>query len=114
MGSKRGFRHAYNTQRSTAKGRGIAFLLSYAEWLDWWGNDIANRGCKEGQLCMARVGDIGPYEVGNIYKATQAQNMDLVRDRVSGQAQLPLWDTNSVPYVELARHHEGDVSLTQR
>ena len=65
---------AYNQQRNHAKRRGIPFLLSYAEWIEWWGEDYAQRGRGIDALCMARMGDTGSYELGNIYKTTNSQN----------------------------------------
>jgi len=79
---------AFIVQRTNANARGIAFCLSYAEWLEWWGADIKLRGCHSGDLCMCRIGDTGSYEVGNIYKATMAQNKAYAWDKVTGQ--LPL------------------------
>ncbi|KKL52265.1 hypothetical protein LCGC14_2287250 [marine sediment metagenome] len=36
---------------------------------------MTKRGGRGGDLCMCRVGDDGPYTLGNIYKATHSQNM---------------------------------------
>jgi hypothetical protein len=67
-------RRAFGLQKSSAKQRGIEFLFSFAEWVAWWGDDFAKRGRGAYDLCMARDGDTGPYEVGNVYKATNAEN----------------------------------------
>jgi hypothetical protein len=66
--------HAYLGQRHTAKQRGVAFLLTFEEWLEWWGDDFERRGRKARQLQMCRYNDEGAYELGNIYKATQVEN----------------------------------------
>ena len=63
-------RWAFLMQRQHAKQRGIEFLFEFQEWLDWWGDDFANRGCKVGQLVMARFNDEGPYAPDNVTKVT--------------------------------------------
>lgn len=61
-------RHHFLVQRQTAGRRGIEFNLTYAEWLDFWmaSGHFHERGRKRDQYCMARFGDVGPYELGNI------------------------------------------------
>lgn len=67
-------RYAYGQQKSMAKRRDIEFNLTLEEWIEWWGDDFKLRGRGEGKLVMCRLNDEGPYEVGNIYKATGAEN----------------------------------------
>lgn len=72
----------YHNQRYHAsKVRGIEFNLSFEEWLDWWGDDIENRGCTAGKLQMGRYNDEGPYALGNIYKCTIEENLSLRKGR---------------------------------
>ena len=67
--------HKYHSQRSDAKRRGIDWQFeSMQQWLDWWGDDIVNRGPLLGQLVMARFNDQGPYNQTNVYKATCSEN----------------------------------------
>lgn len=66
--------HAYWGQKHTSKQRGVEFKLTFQQWLDWWGTDIDLRGRRRHQLQMCRYDDVGAYEIGNIYKATQAEN----------------------------------------
>lgn len=61
-------------QRHTAKQRAVKFNLTFEEWLEFWGDDIDKRGRGRHQLCMCRYDDRGAYEVGNIYKDTNAGN----------------------------------------
>ena len=68
-------RFAFLMQRRHAKERGIEFQFEYEQWVDWWGEDFANRGCKSDQLVMARKGDTGPYHPDNVYKQTAAENI---------------------------------------
>lgn len=59
---------AYKKHKSSAKERGIQFLLSFDEWLKIWRDSghLHERGRKLGQYCMARFGDTGPYAIGNV------------------------------------------------
>ena len=66
--------HAYWGQRHTSKQRDVEFKLTFEEWMGWWGDDLVLRGRKRNELQMCRYGDVGAYELGNIYKATQAEN----------------------------------------
>lgn len=67
-------RQAYLACRWDAKHRGVAFLISFADWVTWWGEDFEKRGLQPHDLQMGRVGDKGAYELGNIYKVTARQN----------------------------------------
>jgi hypothetical protein len=64
-------------QMDRAERRGIAFEMSPDEWWSWWQRDgrWQQRGVGRDRLCMARVGDAGPYAIGNVYCATNAENM---------------------------------------
>lgn len=68
-------KRAFYRQRSQAKQRGIDFLLTLEEWLEWWGDDLPRRGRGKGKLVMCRHDDVGAYELGNIYKAENADNV---------------------------------------
>jgi hypothetical protein len=68
-------RFAYLIQKRHCKERGIEFLFEFDEWVDWWGDDFANRGCNVGQLVMARKGDEGPYHPDNVFKQTCSENV---------------------------------------
>ncbi len=67
---------AYSQQKFHATRRGIDWNLTFEQWIEWWGDDIDKRGRGADLLCMARHGDAGPYEIGNIYKATMQENLD--------------------------------------
>jgi len=68
------YKQQFNDHYKNAKKRGIEFQFTYEEWVAWWGDDITARGNKQGQLVMARHGDIGPYHPDNVRKATQEEN----------------------------------------
>ena len=65
---------AYIQQKGDAKKRGIEFKLTFEEWSNWWGADFVNRGVGANKLVMARIGDIGAYELSNIKKITFGEN----------------------------------------
>jgi hypothetical protein len=56
----------YKQQAANARHRNIEFKLSYDEWLEIWGDKIDYRGKGKGKYCMARKGDQGAYEIGNV------------------------------------------------
>ena len=68
------YRTKFNIQKYHAELRGIAWQLTFEEWLNWWGDDITKRGSMSDNLCMCRYGDKGPYSIDNIYKDTIANN----------------------------------------
>lgn len=75
FGDEAKYRRQYSFQKCTAKYRGIEWQFTYDQWIDWWGDDIANRGCRRGQLVMARNGDVGPYHPDNVRKITHGANV---------------------------------------
>ena len=70
------FWQAYRTQRKNAKKRGIDFLISFGDWSAIWleSGNWEDRGRGKGQYVMCRIGDQGPYQVGNVFIAPNAQN----------------------------------------
>lgn len=80
---------AYWNQKWVAKCRGTEFCFTMNDWVAWWierlGPDwFKLRGRKKDQYCMARLGDKGAYEVGNIKCITNSQN---VKERASLKGQ---------------------------
>ena len=85
---------AYRAQRTNAGARGIPFRFTLIEWCDWWDRELsaigqdAARGRTADRHVMARYGDIGAYEPGNVFCTTPAGNVrsrdpDAVRDAVA-------------------------------
>ena len=74
---ERAMRRAYTTQRSRAKGRGIAFLFTFEQWKAWWmvGDRWSRRGRTKGALVMARPGDAGPYSPDHVVCISQRENL---------------------------------------
>lgn len=69
-------RTAYSCHKANAKYRGIAFLLTFEEWVCLWldSGKWELRGTKRGQYVMARPGDQGAYEVGNVFICLAEEN----------------------------------------
>lgn len=68
---------AYTHQRDTAaRRRGIAFKLTLTEWWDIWtaSGHWSERGAGRGYM-MCRKGDVGAYEVGNVFIDTGPENV---------------------------------------
>jgi hypothetical protein len=59
---------AFRKQKNRAKGRRVEWKLAYWEWLQIWQDSghLPDRGTHKGQWCMARRGDQGAYETGNV------------------------------------------------
>jgi hypothetical protein len=60
--------YGFTQQRSNAKQRGIKFKLTFEQWLAIWKQSrrLPQRGRTKGKYVMARFGDKGAYEVGNV------------------------------------------------
>lgn len=69
---KRFLDHSYR-----AKGRGVPFLLTFEEWFHIWkaSGHWHESGTRRGQYNMARYGDKGGYEVGNVRIITAEENV---------------------------------------
>lgn len=76
---KNDYKHRYGIQRCHAIKRGIEWCFTFETWLEWWGDDIANRGRGSGKLVMARYNDTGPYHPNNVRKATHNENSKEVK-----------------------------------
>ena len=78
-------KEAYKKQRIHAIDRGIEFLLTFDEWLAIWisSGHWEERGRGKDKYCMSRIGDLGAYEIGNVFIQPFEQN---VRDAHRGKA----------------------------
>jgi hypothetical protein len=94
-------RHKYNVQRLTAAKRNIDWHFTYDTWIEWWGEDIINRGKSKGQLVMARYSDTGPYHPDNVRKATTGEN---VKEAHTGK---PKGNSNSLNKILVSCPHCG-------
>lgn len=82
-------RHAYSGQKCAAGQRGIAFNLTFDEWLNVWlsSGRLSERGRGKGSYCMSRYNDEGAYEVNNVFIQAFEDNIAEARRRewASGQ-----------------------------
>lgn len=69
------YNNEYHNHKARSKRRNIDFEFSYEQWIEWWGDDITNRGRKAGQMVMARNNDEGTYHPNNVHKATVEGNV---------------------------------------
>ena len=82
--------HKYNLHKANAKQRGLEFTLTYEQWLEIWGDELAEMGRCSGQKVMARTRDEVGYTLGNVRIATVAETSQdrAVAYRVS-RSQIP-------------------------
>ena len=106
-------RRMFTKQRHHAKRRGIDWALTYDEWLHWWQQTghFHERGTCRGQYVMARIGDLGPYALGNIICLLHGQNIagNLPPNKGEAHAQARFtWEqvnairSSKLPYKSLA------------
>ena len=60
--------YKYRAHRANARARNILFLLTFDQWWELWkqSGKWKKRGWSYGQYVMARPGDQGAYEIGNV------------------------------------------------
>lgn len=85
----------YYAQKSGADRRGIEFKLTFEEWDAWWLSNGIDKNQSQGPftgntLAMCRYGDIGPYELDNIYCATNSANVRIRNIRITKSIETPL------------------------
>ena len=70
-------RRAYINQKARAKNRGIPFRLTFDQWWKVWLDSgyLPERGRRKDKYNMARYGDVGAYEIGNVYITTHSENV---------------------------------------
>jgi hypothetical protein len=70
-------RQRFSIQRSGAARRGVGWKLTFDEWWKIWQDSghWEGRGRGSRKYCMCRIGDAGPYAVGNVFIGTNAENV---------------------------------------
>lgn len=65
----------YRRHRNNCQGHGVAWNLTYEEWLAIWqaSGHLHERGRRRGQYCMIRVDTQGAYEPNNVEIVTVDQ-----------------------------------------
>lgn len=78
------YAHAFRRQRQTAHHRGIAWGMTFPEWMAVWreSGHLRERGRAKNLYVMARRGDYGPYVKENVYITTMARNVVDYQDRL--------------------------------
>ena len=71
---ERKLKRDFQVQRNNVTRRGIAWELTFEQWLAWWGDDIEFRGKWSGCLVMLRYDINGPYSLTNIKKGRPVEN----------------------------------------
>lgn len=68
----------YTGQKKMARHRGIAFELTYKQWLNIWTQSgrLHERGRCFGNYVMARKGDEGSYSKNNVRIVTTTENQN--------------------------------------
>lgn len=68
--------YLYRAHRQNARSRGILFWLTFEQWSAIWqeSGKWEQRGLGADQFCMARMGDQGAYEVGNVVICSNRDN----------------------------------------
>ncbi len=81
--------YKFRQQRSSAKARGVEWLMTFEEWWSVWeaSGKWHLRGHRDGEYVMGRHGDVGPYAKGNVSIILANENHAVQRGRSSG---LPL------------------------
>ena len=71
------FKRQFRDHKKNAKRRGISFLLTFDQWLKIWTDSghLHESRCKSGQYVMARHGDQGAYEIGNVEIILAGENV---------------------------------------
>lgn len=75
-GKRNSARYKYGDHRRNAKKRGIPFLISFEDWDTIWqlSGKWEQRGARKGRYVMARPGDKGAYEMGNVVICLAEEN----------------------------------------
>jgi hypothetical protein len=102
--------HQFQTHRGRAKFMNIPFRLTFEQWLGIWKKSkrLPQRGNRKGKYVMARFGDEGAYEIGNVKIILFAQN---IREAKIGKPRPDLSEFNkSRRGVPLSKQHRARIS----
>lgn len=72
----RQYTHTYNLHKASSKQRGVAFHLTYDQWMCVWllSGKLNERGVGKDSYVMSRIKDTGGYEIGNVFIQKSSQN----------------------------------------
>lgn len=103
-------RRQYANSKAGAKFRGIGFLLTFEQWLAIWKKSkrLPKRGNRKGRFVMARFGDCGAYEVGNVKIMLFSNN---IREAKVGKPRTDLAEWNRQRIGKpLSKKHKSNIS----
>jgi hypothetical protein len=71
----------YERNKQNATKRGIAYRLTFRQWLDTWGERILDehRGTGDERLRLERIDKAGCFEVGNVHLVRRLKKGELRR-----------------------------------
>jgi hypothetical protein len=107
----------YARHKAQSKFRNIPFLLTFDEWNNWWlsngvdKNTVAHYSNDKERFCMCRYGDIGAYELSNIYFADATENVSHRNNNKSLPKKAPVllkiyqWNGEAVDRRQLINIH---------
>jgi len=112
-------KQAYHYQRNCARQRNVPWELTFEMWCEWWHNQLGPdwfrlRGKRPGQYCMARLGDTGPYSVGNIKCIPHAINTSEARTKQLSPEQILAIKAMSGTSADIARQFGASQSWVWR
>lgn len=67
------YKQVFSNARSRANKSGVGWILSFDEWIEWWGDDIDRIGTGQNDLRMVRISDKEPFSIHNIRKVDAIQ-----------------------------------------
>jgi hypothetical protein len=102
----------WQVHRTNARMRGIEFKLTFEEWFVWWmeTGHYHERGREVGKYVMARKGDKGAYELGNIECIQAQENSVAPHEGAVRSAEVK----KKMSEVQKARHAKLKKELTER
>ena len=68
-------RKAFEANRGDRLRRGVEWRLTFDQWWRLWESHWHERGNRRGQYVLARNGDCGAYELGNVRICTVSENI---------------------------------------
>ncbi len=82
---------SFRRQRNSAKTRGIAWHLSFAQWIGIWESSgkLSERGRGKNGFCMTRNKDEGPYSIENVsIKSTIENGREAIENKGGNKARF--------------------------
>ena len=93
---KRNARSKWIGNRARQRARGIEWNLEFLDWYDFWlsqgiDKDLPSSKMTREELCLVRIDETKPFELGNIMTATQGANATGKPSRSLGKERPDTW-----------------------